>query len=860
MKVERMRRKFIIKGMTCAACVAHVEKAAKRVPGIEDVRVNLMDGTLTAEGGFDADALCREVKKAGYEAFLPGDAGKSAASAAGASADEKQMRLRLLLSICFQIPLMYFSMGEMLGLPLPAFLRGTQNAPVHALLLFLLVMPIVFLNRSYYARGFKALFHLNPNMDSLVALGSAAALIYGIAALFLMTAALGRGDPATVERFHSQLYFEGAGTILTLVTVGKTLESRAKGKTGEAVEKLRRLAPDTVMLVENEDEPDREREVPLSQIVPGQIIAVRSGQRIPVDGIIIKGQCSVDESALTGESMPIDRQAGDTVLAASVVCDSRVLIRAGKVGEDTALSGIIRMVTDAASTKPPIARLADKIAGVFVPAVIGIAMITLAVWLLAGKETGFALEKAICVLVISCPCALGLATPVAVTVGIGRGADRGILYRSAEAIETAGRARIVVMDKTGTLTAGSPRVDEILTAGETEENILRTALSLENASSHPLARAVCERAGDLSPLPVTGLKELPGRGIRGEISGKLCFSGNEKLMNEEGIVFPEALLARIRPQQSAVFIARDGEPLGVITAADALRPDSRDAVLSLQKEGKQCVMLTGDRRPAAEAIAREAGVDRWICEVLPDEKEKHIRELQKDGRVMMIGDGINDAPALVTADVGVAIGAGSDIAIDSADIVLMRSSLKDAAFAAALSRQVLRNIRENLFWAFFYNIICIPLAAGVLEGIGVSLNPMIASLAMSCSSVCVCLNALRLRFFGKEKKNERNRALPETVKAPQPQTSSAAGSPAREKAPDTRKICLKIEGMMCEHCVTTVRNILEGMGAADVQISLEAGEARFDAPASMDEQQVKQAVAGEDYVPGEWREITEEDV
>ena len=854
-----MMYKFRVKGMSCAACVAHVEKAARKVPGIENVRVSLMDNTLTAEGDFNSALLFTEVRKAGYalESTVPPGTGTAPDEK---SSEEKQMRLRLIISIAFLILLMYFSMGGMLSLPMPGFFSGVQNAPVHTLFLFLLVLPIVYLNRSYYQRGFRALFHLSPNMDSLVALGSAAALGYGIVSLFLMTSALGRGDMAAVEKLHSQLYFEGAGTILTLVTVGKTLESRAKGKTGEAVEKLRRLSPDTVMLVEDENEPDREREVPLSQVTPGQILSVRPGERVPVDGVILSGQCSVDESALTGESLPREKGPGDEVLAATVVCDSRVLVRARKVGEDTALSGIIRMVTDAASTKPPIARLADKIAGIFVPVVMTIALVTLAVWLLLGKETGFALEKAISVLVISCPCALGLATPVAVTVGIGQGARRGVLFRSAEAIETAGKVKIIAMDKTGTLTEGTPRVEQIIPAepgaddGEMDD-LLRAALSLENASNHPLARAIREYAAGIAPLPVSEFKEIPGRGTRGIIDGKQYLAGNAKMMDDAGIAFPESALSRVQSHQSAVFIACEGKPLGIITAADALRPDSREAVQALRRSGRQCVMITGDRRAAAEQIGRQTGTDRLYAEVLPGDKEKIIRELKTEGTVMMIGDGINDAPALTAADVGAAIGAGSDIAIDSADLILMRSSLKDAAFAVDLSRRVIMNIRENLFWAFIYNLICIPLAAGVLEGIGVSLNPMIASLAMSCSSVCVCLNALRLRFFGRNEESGDEGAVPrkrqpsgDVKTEPVPQTASAAEKTGR------KKVRLKIEGMMCEHCVATVRGVLEQAGAGEIEVSLEKGEAVFTMDESASEDAVRQAIEEEDYSTGDWTE------
>lgn len=852
--------KFRVKGMSCAACVAHVEKAARKVPGIENVRVSLMDNTLTAEGDFDPALLFAEVRKAGYALESTEPAGTGGTAPIEKNDEEKQMRLRLILSIAFLILLMYFSMGSMLSLPMPGFFSGVQNAPVHTLFLFLLVLPIVYLNRSYYQRGFRALFHLSPNMDSLVALGSAAALGYGIVSLFLMTSALGRGDMAAVEKLHSQLYFEGAGTILTLVTVGKTLESRAKGKTGEAVEKLRRLSPDTVVLVEDENEPDREREVPLSQVTPGQILSVRPGERVPVDGVILSGQCSVDESALTGESLPREKGPGDEVLAATTVCDSRVLVRARKVGEDTALSGIIRMVTDAASTKPPIARLADKIAGIFVPVVMTIALVTLAVWLLLGKETGFALEKAISVLVISCPCALGLATPVAVTVGIGQGARRGVLFRSAEAIETAGKVKIIAMDKTGTLTEGTPRVEQIIPAangtdGGEMDDLLRAALSLENASNHPLARAIREYAAGIAPLPVSEFREIPGRGTRGVIDGKQYLAGNAKMMDDAGIVFPEETLSRVQPHQSAVFIACEGKPLGIITAADALRPDSREAVQALRRSGRQYVMITGDRRAAAEQIGRQTGTDRLYAEVLPGDKEKIIRELKTEGTVMMIGDGINDAPALTAADVGAAIGAGSDIAIDSADLILMRSSLKDAAFAVNLSRRVIMNIRENLFWAFIYNLICIPLAAGVLEGIGVSLNPMIASLAMSCSSVCVCLNALRLRFFGRNEESgeegtvHENRQPSGDVKTePVPQTASAVEKTGR------KKVRLKIEGMMCEHCVATVRGVLEQAGAGEIEVSLEKGEAVFTVDESASEDEIRQAIEEEDYSTGDWTE------
>ncbi len=828
-----MKQKFDVKGMTCASCAAHVEKAARKVPGVENASVNLLANTLTAEGEFDPGQIVSEVKKAGYEAFLPGS--RPAGNEKEKNADEKETRTRLICGLCFLVPLMYLSMGGMLGLPLPSFMTGTENALVHTLSVFLVLLPILYVNRVYYQRGLKALFHAVPNMDSLVALGSLSALLYGVFSMLMMAYAMGQGDMERVNALHSRLYFEGAGTVPVLVTVGKTLEARAKGKTGEAVEKLRRLAPDTATLVRD----GKETEVPLGSVRPGDILRLRTGDRVGTDGTIVSGHCAADESMLTGESLPAEKQEGDRLSAGTTVFSGSVLMRTDRVGEDTALAGIIRTVTDAAATKPPIARLADRIAGIFVPCVIAAAMITLCIWLIAGRDTGFALEKAVSVLVVSCPCALGLATPVAVTVGIGKGAENGILFRSAEAVETAGKARYALLDKTGTVTEGRLRISRILADAGRESELLSAAAALEKGSTHPVAKAILEYAGEARISEAADFHEYPGLGVSGRIGTEYCLCGNEKLMRQQEIAIPQRF-STSSDGETAVYIAKGGKLLGVILLSDALRADSREAVMKMKEYGLIPVMITGDRREAAERIAAQAGIEQVMSGVLPEGKEEKVRELEKQGTVLMIGDGINDAPALTRADVGMAIGRGSDIAVDSADIVLARSSLTDAVTAVLLSRAIIRNIRENLFWAFIYNLICIPLAAGVLESAGISMNPMLASLAMSLSSVCVCLNALRLRFF----KAERAEAA----------VCCAGAEPVKPE--EGIRVSLKVEGMMCSHCTGMVEKILTDAGARDVKVTLEDLTARFTAPAGIDKDEILRRIREEDYEPGEWKEET----
>ena len=830
-----MKQKFDVKGMTCASCAAHVEKAARKVPGVENAAVSLLENTLTAEGDFDSGRVITEVKKAGYEAYLPGS--RPEGKERTGNADEKEARTRLILGLCFLVPLMYLSMGGMLGLPLPAFMQGTENALVHTISVFLVLLPILYVNRAYYRRGMKALLNGTPNMDSLVALGSLSALVYGVFSMLMMAYALGQGDTERVAALHSRLYFEGAGTVPVLVTVGKTLEARAKGKTGEAVEKLRRLAPDTALLVKD----GKETEVPLSAVRPGDVLRLRTGDRAGADGTVISGHCAADESMLTGESLPVEKQEGSRLSAGTSVSSGSVLMRADRVGDDTDLAGIIRAVTDAAATKPPIARLADKIAGVFVPCVIGIALVTLGVWLILGREAGFALEKAVSVLVVSCPCARGLATPVAVTVGIGRGAENGILFRSAEAVETAGKAKFAVLDKTGTVTEGNLRVIRTDAAEENESELLRVCAALERGSAHPAAKAILEYASGVQHAQITDFEEKPGLGVSGVIDGIHCLCGNEKLMREEGIRIP-ARFASQQSGESAVYAARGGRLLGVLLLSDTLRAGSREAVMKMKRYGITPVMITGDRREAAERIAAGAGIDRVMSEVLPGGKEEKVREMQEQGVVLMIGDGINDAPALTRADVGMAIGRGSDIAVDSADIVLARSSLTDAVTAVLLSRAIIRNIRENLFWAFIYNLICIPLATGVLESAGISMNPMMASLAMSLSSVCVCLNALRLRFFKAERAENAAQEPHKTRTEPEP--------------PGGVRVALKVEGMMCSHCTGTVEKILLDAGCTEVSVTLEDLTARFNAPPGTDREAILNRIRDEDYEPGEWKEET----
>lgn len=750
------KEQYDITGMTCSACSARVQKTVSKLDGITDVNVNLLKNSMVAvydETMLEAGQIVQAVEKAGYGAFLHRKAEKKSAEPPVDRAKEEllQMSFRLKVSMLFAIPLFYISMGHMMGWPLPGFLLGMENAMTFAFTQFLLLIPVMAVNIKYFRMGFKTLFHGSPNMDSLIAIGSSAAVLYGIYAIYKIGIGFGHGNMELVHTFSMDLYFESAAMILALITLGKYFEARAKGKTSEAITKLMNLAPKTAIVLTG----GVEIETPIEEVVTGDIIIVKAGESIPVDGVIIEGRAAVDEAALTGESIPIEKKIGDSVIGATVSKSGYLKMRATKVGEDTTLSQIVRLVDEATSSKVPIAKLADKVSGIFVPVVIVIAIAATAAWLLAGQSFEFALSIGISILVISCPCALGLATPTAIMVGTGKGANYGILLKSAEALETAHSVQTVVMDKTGTITVGKPVVTDIIKSKTVEQSeLLQIAASIEKLSEHPLAEAIVAAAEkeNLPLLPVTEFKQIPGQGITGSIHGQICYAGNRKLMTEHGILSDRLLdsgEALAGDGKTPLYFAMDNNLIGVVAVADTVKPTSRQAVTELQAMGLEVVMLTGDNKRTAEAIRKEVGVSRVIAEVLPQDKEQEIRRIQQAGKkVAMVGDGINDAPALARADVGIAIGAGTDIAIESADVVLMKSDLLDVATAIKLSRSVIRNIKQNLFWAFFYNAIGIPIAAGLFyEVANLKLSPMIGAAAMGFSSVCVVSNALRLRWF-----------------------------------------------------------------------------------------------------------------
>ena len=812
-----MKLKFDVTGMTCAACSARVEKVSAAVAGVEKVEVNLLAGKMTVEATSDVSAAIEKaVVDAGYGIAHPEEKKRELAPADTALAE---MKKRIIGSAVFLVILMYFTMGHMVGLPVPRWYH--DNAMIAALLQFFLTLPPVYLNRAYYSRGFKALWHRSPNMDSLIAVGSSAALSYGVAVLFLMADAMGRGDGAAVAKYGHNLYFESAAMILTLVTFGKFLETRAKGKTGDAIRQLMDLRPKLAMVRRD----GVETEIPVEQVRAGDIILVRSGGSIPVDGVVISGRAYVDQSALTGESVPVEKAEGDSVAAATTVSAGFLEFRAEKVGEDTTLAQIIRMVEEAGGSKAPIARLADKIAGIFVPTVMTIAAIVLAAWMLAGKGLEFSLSAAISVLVISCPCALGLATPVAIMVGTGRGARMGVLFKNAAALENLHRVNTVVLDKTGTLTTGTPVVTDILPHAVDADRLLAIAAALEERSEHPFAKAILEKANGKHALSVTEFETLPGRGVTGIMDGVRYFGGNARLMQEHHIAVPPYSALADQGKTPLYFGSEAGAYLGAIAAADVLKADSAASVAAMQKLGLQVVMLTGDNAKTAEAIASAAGIDRMIADVLPGDKAAAIRQLQTEGkRVLMVGDGINDAPALATADVGMAIGAGTDIAVESADVVLMRNSLAGVCTAVELSHATIRNIKQNLFWAFFYNSLGIPVAAGGW------LSPMIGSAAMSMSSVFVVTNALRLRLF-KPKTQIPQPEIPETM--------------IIEEEINMQTV-IKVEGMMCPHCKAMVEKVCKAVaGTTDAVVDLQAKNVTVTGTADVDA--LKKAITDAGY-------------
>ena len=839
-----MKQKYIVTGMTCAVCSTHVANAVAKVPGVTDANVNLLQNsmTVTSGGSVASTDIIHAVEEAGYGASLASpekstNLKRHVTQESPVYAEQKSMKNRLITSVFFLIPLLYISMGPMIGLPLPGFLSDINHSVTYGMAQFLLTLTIIYINQSYFKRGFKSLVKLSPTMDSLIAIGASAAVIYGIYAIVQMGYGLAVQNFDLVHSYHMDIYFESAGTILTLITVGKYLESRSKGKTSDAINRLMKLAPESAIVERN----GVEIEIPVEEVQVNDIVIIKTGSRVPVDGVVVEGNAAIDESAITGESIPAEKSPGSSVTGATVLSSGYIKIRAVHVGEDTALAKIIRLVEDASASKAPIARMADKVSAVFVPIVISIAIIATVVWFLLGHPLSFALSIGISVLVISCPCALGLATPTAIMVGTGKGAEQGILFKSAESIETAHTVHAVVLDKTGTVTEGKPKVVGIHPeSGVQPDTLLQLAASVEKKSEHPLGRAIIEAAEEkqLSLKEVTEFKQLPGQGIRAVLDGKTFLAGNKKMMEENDIQSSNSkdISGDISSLgQTPLFFASDGKPLGLIAIADTIKSTSRDAVAAMQNMGLEVILLTGDNAETASAIAKQAGIDNVISGVLPEEKEQEVRRLQEKGKkVAMIGDGINDAPALTRADVGIAIGAGTDIAIESADIVLMKSDLMDAVTAIQLSDATIRNIKQNLFWAFFYNALGIPLAAGVFYPLlGIKLSPMFASAAMSFSSVFVVSNALRLRFFKPKKqvkhKGSKNEPMPENIKG-------------------VKTMELKIKGMMCENCKKHVEKALSVIaGVTAVSVNLDAGTASVTADSSVAKESLTQAVSEAGY-------------
>ena len=789
-----MKIKFNVAGMTCAACSARVEKVTAGVPGVRKVEVNLLAGKMIVEAESDAviHDIVSAIDAAGYVATKEGDSKKTPEK----NDSLRQMKITIMVSAAFLLVLMYFTMGHMFHAPLPSWYEGNENAVVAALLQLFLTLPVVYLNRTYYIRGFKALWHKSPNMDSLIAVGSFASLIYGVFALFIMSYALGHGDMNTVAHYRMNLYFESAAMILTLITLGKYLETRAKGKTGDAIARLMDLSPKTAIVFRD----GAEVSVAIEDVQLGEVVIVRSGGNIPIDGVVMEGHAWVDQSALTGESVPVEKKTGDQVSAATISTEGYLKIKAQKIGADTTLAQIIRLVEEAGGSKAPIARLADKIAGVFVPVVMGISLLVFVLWMILSKDIESALKAAISVLVISCPCALGLATPVAIMVGTGRGAGMGVLYKTAEALENLHKVDTVVLDKTGTLTTGKPSVTEIIPVGISQNELLRIAAALEARSEHPFAKAIINKYGDKELLEADNFKVLPGMGITAIINEVQYYGGNKHLMDTVGVTVPDFNDLSMEGK-TPLYFAKDNSYLGAIVASDVLRSDSKASVALLKKLNIKTVMLTGDNTNTAQFIASNVGIDDVIAEVLPNEKASVVQRLQNEKRnVLVVGDGINDAPALACADVGMAISEGTDIAMDSADIVLMNNSLLGVYDAISLSRATIRNIRQNLFWAFFYNCLGIPLAAFGM------LNPMIGAACMSLSSVFVVTNALRLRLFKSGRHNTIESA--ELIEV---------------KEGKTMETVINVNGMMCPHCKARVEAVCkEVAGTVDAVVDLQA--------------------------------------
>lgn len=843
------KEKYNITGMSCAACSAKVERVVGKLDGVENVSVNLLTNSMQVEYKEDklsSNDIIKNIADAGY--------GASLATATKQKKEEKSikktndeaiasMKFRLKVSIVFLAILMYFSMGSMIGLPLPKFLSGEGNPVGFALTQLLLVLPVMYVNRKYYISGFKSLFHLSPNMDTLIAVGTVAAFTYGVIAIYVMGYALNNADMHTVTEYRMNLYFESVSMILTLITLGKFFETGSKARTTDAISKLIDLSPKRANVLRD----GVEENILTEDVVVGDIVIVRPGESIPVDGMIIEGSTSVDESAITGESIPVQKEKGDKLIAATINKNGSVRIKATEVGEDTAISRIIALVEEASSSKAPIAKMADKVAGVFVPIVMGISLITFIVWLALGYDFSFALNCAIAVLVISCPCSLGLATPVAIMVGTGKGAENGILIKSADALETTHSIDTVVLDKTGTVTEGKPVVTDILTFDTDENEFLKLAAGVESASEHPLAEAIVEKAKEknLEIVSPTEFQAISGRGIVASVSGSKIIAGNEQAIKEQygnSENFTEVFKKgnELAAQgKTPMYFGKDNKLLGIIAVADTIKKDSKEAIQALKNRNIDVVLLTGDHKNTAMAIAKEAGIKKVIAEVLPTDKEEHIRELIKAGhKVAMVGDGINDSPALARADVGIAIGAGTDIAIESADIVLMHSSLKDVATAIDLSKAVIRNIKQNLFWAFFYNSIGIPLAAGVFYlSLGWKLSPMFGAAAMGMSSVCVVSNALRLRAFKPKKLNKNNIENDEIELIEN-----------KRKEDKNMTTVINVNGMMCEHCKATVEKVTRGVeGVSNSLVNLDAKNVTIEHSADTDLEKVKKAITDAGY-------------